>query len=219
MEEGLRERKKRETRQRISDIATGLFLAHGFDKVTVAEVARAADVSVNTVFNYFPAKEDLFLDRTEELQGLLAQVVLRRRPGESAIEAVRRDFFAALDADGWRYGVDEGTDTFARVIRESPSLQARLRELEYRREERLARALAEETGGDPDDMRPWLVSAQICAAVRTLTRHFAVRRMAGEDTRVIIADLRTYAEMAFGLLERGVGDYCVRPADTSPGGP
>ncbi len=65
MAEGLRERKKRQTRQHISDVATGLFLERGFDAVTIAEVAEAADVSVNTVYNYFPAKEDLFLDRSK----------------------------------------------------------------------------------------------------------------------------------------------------------
>ena len=57
MVEGLRERKKRQTRQYISDVATGLFMERGFDAVTVAEVADAADVSVNTVYNYFSTKE------------------------------------------------------------------------------------------------------------------------------------------------------------------
>src|SRR4051794_10762590 len=62
METGRRERKKQQTRQAISDVATTLFLERGFDAVTVAEVARAADVAVQTVFNHFPAKEDLFFD-------------------------------------------------------------------------------------------------------------------------------------------------------------
>lgn len=62
----LRERKKRETRQRISDEATMLFVARGFDEVTVAEIAKAAHVSAMTVFNHFPRKEDLFLDRIPE---------------------------------------------------------------------------------------------------------------------------------------------------------
>lgn len=81
MAEGLRERKKRETKQRISDIATGLFLEHGFVTVTIAEIADAADVSVNTVYNYFPAKEDLFLDRMEGVTLRLSRMIRGRDRG------------------------------------------------------------------------------------------------------------------------------------------
>ncbi|MEV7808790.1 helix-turn-helix domain-containing protein [Microbispora sp. NPDC088329] len=210
MEEGLRERKKRETRQRIADIAMGLFLQRGFDNVTVAEVARSADVSVNTVFNYFRTKEDMFLDRSEETEDLLARAVRERRAGETAVEAVRRDFFEALDAGDWRYGMSEGADLFAQRVKESPALQSRVRMLDVHREERLARTLADATDADPDDLTPWLVSAQICAVVRALTRHFAMRQMAGEDAALIRADIREHAERAFDLLEHGIGAYCVR---------
>lgn len=81
MAEGLRERKKRQTRQYISDVATGLFLERGFEAVTVAEVADAANVSVNTVYNYFPAKEDLFLDRSKGVIDRLSRWVRGRRDG------------------------------------------------------------------------------------------------------------------------------------------
>lgn len=81
MAEGLRERKKRQTRQYISDVATGLFLARGFDAVTIAEIAEAAEVSVNTVYNYFPAKEDLFLDRSKGLVDRLCRFVRGRAAG------------------------------------------------------------------------------------------------------------------------------------------
>lgn len=81
MSEGLRERKKRQTRQDISDTATGLFLERGFDAVTIAEIAEAADVSVNTVYNYFPAKEDLFLDRSVAVTGKLSRFVRGRDKG------------------------------------------------------------------------------------------------------------------------------------------
>ena len=85
-----RERKKRQTRQRISDIATGLFLERGFDAVTVAEIAEVAEVSVNTVYNYFPAKEDLFFDREAEQIERSSRQVRDRGPGESAARAVLR---------------------------------------------------------------------------------------------------------------------------------
>ena len=69
--EGLRERKKRERRKAISDVAMGLFAERGYDAVTVAEIARAADVSEQTVFNYFPAKEDLVFDEEEQMREAL----------------------------------------------------------------------------------------------------------------------------------------------------
>src|SRR5690349_17869180 len=142
--ETLRERKKRETRLKISDIAMGLFLHHGFDNVTVAEVARVADVSVNTVFNYFRTKEDLCLDRLDEAEQLLAVVVRDRRPGESAVEALRRDVLDALDTRDWRYGTSEGSELVAKMVNDAPSLVARIRELHERREQILAETLADE---------------------------------------------------------------------------
>ena len=80
-EPSLRERKKRETRQRISNVATGLFMLRGFDNVTVAEVAEAANVSKMTVFNYFPRKEELFFDRGAEAIELTEAAIRDRAPG------------------------------------------------------------------------------------------------------------------------------------------
>src|SRR4051812_50049663 len=82
--EGLRERKKRQTRETIAHAAMALFAAHGFDAVTVADVARAADVSEKTVFNYFPAKEDLVLHGGEERRAAGIEAV-RAPPGGAAL--------------------------------------------------------------------------------------------------------------------------------------
>src|SRR3954462_15801249 len=87
---GLRERKKRETRERIGEAGRKLFVQRGFDRVPVAEVARAADVSEKTVFNYFPRKEDLVYWRMESLEEELLDAVRRREPGESIIAAFER---------------------------------------------------------------------------------------------------------------------------------
>src|SRR5882757_4729473 len=86
--EGLRERKKRATRKLISDIATRLFDERGFDQVTVDEVAVAANVSKMTVFNYFPRKEHLFFDRSDDAQQLLRNA-LGNRGRRSPIAALR----------------------------------------------------------------------------------------------------------------------------------
>ncbi|WP_327085092.1 TetR/AcrR family transcriptional regulator [Nonomuraea sp. NBC_01738] len=210
MDEGLRERKKRETRQRIADMAMGLFMARGFDNVTVAEVARAADVSVNTVFNYFKTKEDLFLDRSAMVEVMPAEVVRERATGESVIAALRRDFLDALDTRHWRYGFGDGSDVFAKLVSDSPALTSAMLQMHMERERALAEALMEATDADPDDLRPWLVATQVLNTTRVLTAHAARRMMAGEDWARIGPDIREQAEIAFGLLERGVGDYGAR---------
>ena len=89
-EMGLRERKKAQTRQLIADTAWRLFADRGFERVTVAEVAREAQVAVATVFNYFPTKEDLFFFRLEAFGADLVEAVAGRAPGEPALAAFRR---------------------------------------------------------------------------------------------------------------------------------
>lgn len=209
MEEGLRERKKRETRTRIADMAMGLFMARGFDQVTVAEVARAADVSVNTVFNYFGTKEDLFADRFDEAVELPSKVVRERRPGESVLAAFRRDYLASIEARDWRYGFNEGADVFATMVDESPTLTARMRELDAGRVSTLARTLAEEFDADADDMRPHVIAMQVLTTLNLLSQHTVRRVMAGESWAEILPWLRGQVEAAFELLEKGIGDYGV----------
>ncbi len=87
--QGLRERKRAATRQSISDVATRLFEQHGFEQVTVAEIAAAAAVSVKTVFNYFGNKEELFFDREQELLEGMLRLLREREPGQSPTEAMR----------------------------------------------------------------------------------------------------------------------------------
>lgn len=207
MEEGLRERKKRETKQRIADMAMGLFMTHGFERVTVAEVARVADVSVNTVFNYFGTKEDLFYDRANEAEDLPSRVVRERRPGESVLEAFHRDYLESVEARDWRYGLNEGSDVFSRMVGESPTLMARMRELEVARMTTLAATLAEELDADPDDMTPTVVAMQVLTTLNVLSRHSVRRLMAGESWAEILPWLREQAGVAFELLEKGVGSY------------
>ncbi len=89
--EGRRERKKQQTRQAISDVATALFMERGFDAVTVAEVARAADVAVQTVFNHFPTKEDLFFDEPGWWKGP-AQAILEAPDGTDQVDALERHY-------------------------------------------------------------------------------------------------------------------------------
>ena len=87
---GLRDLKKQQTRERIVETATRLFADRGFDRVTVADVAREAQVALATVFNYFSSKEELFYSPLEAFGARLVAAVREREPGESVpVELVR----------------------------------------------------------------------------------------------------------------------------------
>src|SRR5881398_3152040 len=122
-ETGLRERKKARTRQQIAQQARRLFGERGFEAVTVAEVARAADVSEATVFNYFPTKEDLFYSGLESFEEELLAAIRERKTGESVLSAFarfvlqRRGLLAAKDPQAI-----ERLVAITRVITESPAL-------------------------------------------------------------------------------------------------
>src|SRR4051812_13957056 len=121
---GLRERKKEETRQAIREAALRLFFARGFDAVSVAEVAEAANVSKVTVFKYFPLKEDLVYSRTGEAESELARAVRGRARGESALGAVRRYFLEGLARRDPESGLNDYAVAFLRLIAGSPALQS-----------------------------------------------------------------------------------------------
>ena len=143
----LRERKKRETRQRLSDVATGLFYARGFDAVTVEEIAAAANVSKVTVFNYFARKEDLLFDRDDEMRQLLREALGNKPKGQSPIDALRELVDQLHEQKNPFARIDSQTVRFWRVVAASPSLQARLREVGDETVEWLASELA---GPKPD---------------------------------------------------------------------
>jgi AcrR family transcriptional regulator len=204
---GLRERKKRETRQRIADVAMGLFMLRGFDRTTVADIAEAADVSVNTVFNYFKTKEDLFFDRQDAAVQSLGGVVASRREGESVVDALRRDFHQALEDRDWRYGIVSGADDFFKMVIESPSLRARMREMGDLRKEYLAQVLTEETDADPDDPTPRIVAALVVALTHAISTEYLRRLRAGESHAAILPAVRAAVDQGFELLRSGIGDY------------
>ncbi|MGW2312616.1 TetR/AcrR family transcriptional regulator [Actinomadura luteofluorescens] len=207
---GLREMKKQQTRESISNQATRLFLRHGFDRVTIADVAAAAQVAKMTVTNYFPRKEDLALDLHEVFVALLARTVAERKPGESALAALRRAFLEAVRRHDAVIGFS-GPD-FARMITESPALVARLREFHEEREDALAAVLAEETGAGPGDALPRLAAAQLGGAHRVLFGEALRRTVRGETQEEIEAALAETAKTAFDLLEPSLGTYATRPA-------
>ncbi|QKW52459.1 TetR/AcrR family transcriptional regulator [Streptomyces buecherae] len=212
MAEGLRERKKRQTRQHISDVATGLFLERGFDAVTIAEIADAADVSVNTVYNYFPAKEDLFFDRSAGVVDRLPRYVRGREVGESAARSVLRQFTAEVEAVSPTVGLLAGYDRFMRVIQGSHALKARLWYLQQEVVEQVENVLREETGAAADDPLPTLVGGQLAWVQGTLMGFVGRRMMAGREVAEVSREALVLLDEMEDLLSERVLNYAVRPA-------
>jgi AcrR family transcriptional regulator len=204
MQAGLRERKKQEARQRISSVATGLFLEHGFDGVTVAEIAEAAGFSKMTVFNYFPRKEDMFLDRHVEAVDLLVTAVRERAPGQPAVDAVRALAHRLLAEDHPLSGAQAGMAAFGRVVVASPALCSRVREQVEEMESAVAAVLAEETG---DPIGAALVGRLLLAAVRTVVVTAAARLINGDEPASVAADQAAVIDRAFDLVSNGVRGF------------
>jgi AcrR family transcriptional regulator len=212
MAEGLRERKKRQTRQYISDVATGLFLERGFDAVTVAEVGDAANVSVNTVYNYFPTKEDLFLDRSRGVVDRLARWVRGREEGESAAVAVLRELRDEVEAVSPRVGLMDGYARFMRVIHEAPALRSRLWAIGQEVLDNLEEALREETGASADDPLPGLIAGQINWVHQTVMAVIGREMMAGRNPGEVSREVLLLLDDMEELLSEKVLNYAVRDA-------
>ncbi|MFF8917899.1 TetR/AcrR family transcriptional regulator [Streptomyces sp. NPDC015032] len=205
----LRERKKLQTRHRLLSAATELFAARGFDKVSVAEIAEAAEVSKMTVFNYFAGKEDLVLAPMAEHIGDVARVVRDRAHGESATDAVRRHFLAAIEARDPSVGMSDAPVVLGlrRLIQETPSLLIRAHAFSMRSFDLLAEVLVEE-GEEPSIVR--IAAAQLIATRNSLISANQLRLLAGEPADAVAPGAAALAERGFDLLDKGLGDFATR---------
>ncbi|MFE0807185.1 TetR/AcrR family transcriptional regulator [Streptomyces sp. NPDC058848] len=196
VETGLRERKRQRTIQVLSDTAVRLFVEKGFDAVSVAEVAAAAEVSKPTLFRYFPAKEDLVLHRIADHEGEAARVVAQ---GPTPLAALRRHFLAGLERCDPVTGLndDPGVLAFHTLLYGTPALVARM----HTHLERSEAALGQALGGDLDAR---LAAGQIIAVQRVLALENWRRIAAGERVAAVRGDAVAAAERAFGALAAGL---------------
>ncbi len=213
-EEGLRERKRRLTRQLISDAATSMFATRGFDNVTVSEVAERVGVSEKTIYNYFPTKEALVLDTVDESIDRLAQALRDRGPRDSLTDAV----VTALAADMERFydAPDEllqFVPLFGQMIDSTPTLRAAWLEVH----DRLAKVVREELAAraevDPRDPEPMAAGRALAGLADVVfesqSRHIADGLRGQALREAVRADLERGARLletglwSFGLLARG----------------
>jgi AcrR family transcriptional regulator len=197
-EGGLRARKKEATRERIAAVARDLFVRHGFDHVTVVDVARAAQVSEATVFNYFPTKDELFFGGgLEQFQARTLAAVRDRPAGESAIAAFRRFTVSNVAHASDPNAVDLIT-TAARVISGSTSLQAREREIVAATTDALADLLRSEGAGR---LEAWAIANALIGVQRVIVAEIRTEMLAGHHGPALITRVQHEADAVLAHLE------------------
>ncbi len=222
--EGLRERKKRLMRQLLSDTATEMFLERGFDEVRVAEVAEACGVSEKTVYNYFPTKESLLLDREEATAEAVrnAASAAGTSPVEAMLGVLEQDLRSLIDALA-EQGDDAAAMTMVRrftdLIENTPSLRAHQRDSMDRLVAVAADALAERAGLSPADPEPQVAAHALIGLwriyFRALERYSDGRHTPSQAADLVSQELRRAARLTnTGLWSF---DVFVQGADGTPG--
>jgi AcrR family transcriptional regulator len=213
---GLRAWKKERTRATISDVATGLFMREGFEAVTVAQIAAAAEVSVKTVFNYFPSKEDLFFDRADDVIGALCDAVVDRPAGETVIGALHHvlaDRRVPFDGSGWKSLRDADVyDGFRRYLateEASPALRTRRLVIGELWTARLAQLFAHQLGLPPGDPRAQTLAALVGAAMTLRARTMSAAMLARLSARTVEKRVRAVVDEAFARLQTAFADVDV----------
>ncbi len=197
---GLRARKKARTHDAIADAAISLFLTHGFDHVSVTDIAAAAEVSKPTLFRYFASKEDLVLHRFADHQGEAARVVRDRQPGVPPLTALHRHFRAGLDRYDPVTGLNDHPEVLAfhRLVFTTPSLAGRLTQYMLDDEEALAGALGQ-------GIEARLRAAQVVAVQRVLARTNWQKIADGRTACDVHPEAVDDADQAFAQLRSGTG--------------
>jgi AcrR family transcriptional regulator len=213
---GLRAWKKERTRRTISDVATGLFMRDGFEAVTVAQIAAAAEVSVKTVFNYFPSKEDLFFDRADDVIGALADAVVDRPPETTitgALHAILADRLAPFDADGWDRLKDpdnyEGFRRFLETEEASPALRTRRLAIGELWTARLTSLIAHQLEIPAGDPRAASMAALVSAAMTLRARTLTAAMLERLSARTVERRVRGVVDECFTRLARAYDDIDV----------
>ncbi len=204
---GLRESKKRQTRETIARAAADLFSAHGFDAVSVDEIGRRAGVSRQTVFNYFPTKEDMLFDRDGEVAAALLSAVSGRAPGGSLVDAFRahtRDFWTRLEEV-----LDDGPlpHGFWDIVRAHPPLRDHAEARFARHATAIGDQLAAERDLPPGDLTCHAVARALCAVNSGMLMAGLDRLCGGEAPEAVVAGVIAAADAAYDLLQTGLADW------------
>jgi AcrR family transcriptional regulator len=193
-----RERKKQRTREQIVERAMALFDERGFDHVTIAEIAAAADIAPRTFFSYFPSKEDVVFHDFERVFDAIRQRIEDRAEDETTMDALRAflvDLLAEFD-----HG-DPAEQCRRRVVSKSPALQQHDRELVGRIEHVIADGLARDLGVEPSSLRARVVAAAAAAGLTEL-EHFFDKDDPPDDAMAVFDEVFTFVQGGVAALQR-----------------
>jgi AcrR family transcriptional regulator len=210
---GLRERKKARTRGLIAGTAARLFAERGYEHVSVSDVAREAEVAEQTVYNYFPAKEHLVIDREQQVQDRLCDLI-RSRPAGATPSGAIRDFvleavagIRAIPPDIWR-----GELGYLAAI--SPTVHRLVLELTDRQAGALAAAISETTAVTPEVAR--LQGIALAAVFQIIIIDAGQRTQDGQSQAEIADELCPMVENILDELDCWLS-ASAPPAKRQPG--
>ena len=196
---GLRERKKALTRQLIADTAARLFAARGYENVAVGDVAREADVAEQTVYNYFPTKEQLVTDREQEIREQLSLLIRSRAPGSTPAAAIRE--FALRVVAGIRDIPSElwrGEIGYLAAI--SPTVHRLVLEVIDRQARALAAVISETTAVSPEIAR--LQGIALASVFEIIISEAGRRTRDGQSQTMIARELSRIIANVLDELDR-----------------
>lgn len=217
---GLREQKKRRMRRLLSDTATELFVERGFAAVQVAEIARVCGVSEKTVFNYFPSKEALLLDRGDATSAGLRRALADHDTSPAAAVSTMLDDELGHLTD-WIAAQPDAREAYRRTARfgaliaETPSLRAHQREQQDALVALAAELLAARYGFDAVDPEPRIAATALVGLAEiqavALRRELAARTPVTLLRAAVRADV-TRASTVVAAMEAGLRARRTRTA-------
>ena len=161
--EGVRERKRRETRQHIAETGLRLFFANGYEHTTLDAIAAEAGISRRTFFAYFKSKEDILFVWQHEGWSAVWEDLRTVSPDENPLDAVRAVFLRHLA----RHANDE-MRAIDRLLRSSETLRAR-KQAAYEEHERALFATLCEVWRQPQRRPTLRILAMVCVGVVRLS--------------------------------------------------
>src|SRR6266487_2656785 len=196
---GLRERKKERTRRHIADTAARLFAERGYEQVAVTDVARAAEVAEQTVYNYFPTKEHLVTDREGQIQDRLCELIRSRPPGTTAATAIR-DFVLTTVADIRDIPPELWRGELGYLAAISPAVHRLALELTDRLAAALAAAVSDSTAVPPEIAR--LQGTALASVFQVIISESGRRTREGQSQAEIADELYPIVENLLDELDR-----------------